>query len=112
MSSAGSPSPVQPSPLRDRALLGATIGLFGVFTAFALLADGISGIPDAITYNWVSVQIFLDLVIAIVLVAVWMHRDARQLGRNPWPWILACPFVGVFSPLGYLITRSPAAKQS
>jgi cytochrome bd-type quinol oxidase subunit 2 len=93
----------------ERTLLLVIVLAFGAFTAVAVAIDGLSGIVDAITYNWLSVQIFIDLVLAIAVIAVWMHRDARRTGRNPWPWIIACPFVGIFSPLGYLITRTPAA---
>ena len=99
------------TPGLERALLVATLVLFGAFTVVALAVDGVAGIFDAITFNWLSVQIFLDLVIAIILIMIWVHRDARARGRNPWPWIVAAPFVGVFSPLVYLVVRSGEVDQ-
>lgn len=90
----------------EQALLAITLVLFGALTAVALAADGITGVIDAITFNWLSIQIFVDLVIAVVLIMVWVYRDARTRGRTPWPWIIAAPLVGVFSPLVYLVARS------
>jgi len=90
----------------EQAALVVILVLFGALTMVALVADGIAGIVDAITFNWLSIQIFADLVIAVAVIMVWVHHDARARGRNPWPWILAAPFVGMFSPLAYLLLRS------
>ncbi len=46
-----------------------------------------------------------DLVIALVLVLVWMWRDAKAIRRNPWPWIVATLTTGSFGPLIYWLTR-------
>jgi hypothetical protein len=40
-----------------------------------------------------------------MLINVWMWRDAKAHGRNPWVWVIATLIVGSFSPLLYLITR-------
>jgi hypothetical protein len=50
-------------------------------------------------------QIYADLVIAIGVISVWIHRDASARGLNPWPWIVASFIVGMFGPLAYLLTR-------
>lgn len=50
-------------------------------------------------------QIYADLVIAVVVICVWIYRDATKNGRNPWPWLIAAAVVGMFSPLVYLLTR-------
>ncbi len=89
----------------EKPALVATLVLFGAFTAVALWADGLAGTIDAITFNWASLQIYIDLVLAIVVISVWIYRDAKRSGRNPWPWILAAGVVGMFSPLVYLVTR-------
>lgn len=86
------------------ALVAVTV-LFGALTVVALVVDGVGGFVDAITFNWASLQIYVDLVIAILVLCVWMHRDARANGRNPWPFIAASFVVGMFGPLAYLLTR-------
>jgi len=90
----------------DKPLLAALFVVLGVITAVALIVDGFPGaLIDAITLNWWSVQIFADLVIAAIVIDIWIYRDAKRRGRNPWPWIVASPLVGMFAPLGYLLTR-------
>lgn len=86
------------------ALVAVTV-LFGALTVVALAVEGVGGFVDAITFNWASLQIYVDLVIAILVFCVWMHRDARANGRNPWPFIAASFVVGMFGPLAYLLTR-------
>lgn len=90
----------------ERQLLIVVLLLFGALTAVAVVADGLGGTIDAITFNWVSVQIYVDLVIAVVVIGVWIYRDANKRGRNPWPWLIAAAIVGMFSPLIYLLTRN------
>jgi len=103
-------APVEQSTTRTcsymQFLLVAVLVLFGALTVAALAVDGIVGIFHAITFNWVSVQIFVDLVLAIGAIDVWLHRDARVRGRNPWPWVVASLVTGMFAPLIYLLVRS------
>lgn len=87
-------------------LLVAVLVSFGVFTAVALAVDGFVGIVHAITFNLVSIQIFVDLVLAVGVIDVWVHGDARSRGRNPWPWLVASLLTGMFAPLIYLLVRS------
>ena len=79
---------------------------FGAFTAVALAVNGIVGIFHAITFNLVSIQIFVDLVLAVGVIDIWVHGDARSRGRNPWPWLAASLLTGMFAPLIYLLVRS------
>lgn len=89
----------------QRTLLIVVTLLFGVLSTIALATDGIAGFGDAITFSWASVQIYVDLVLAIALIAVWIHRDATRRARNPWPWIALGIIAGMFGPLLYLIAR-------
>lgn len=91
-----------------RAIVLATLVAFGALTAVAVWVDGIGGIFGSIVSSWGSAQIFADLVIALTMVMVWLYRDARAQGRNPWPWIVATLAVGAFSPLVYLLVRASA----
>jgi RsiW-degrading membrane proteinase PrsW (M82 family) len=94
---------------RDRILIGIVLAAFTALSLPAVLIDGLPGTIGAITHNWSSLQIYVDLVLAVLVICVWMHADARAAGRNPWPWIVAAFVVGMFSPLVYLLTRPGAS---
>ncbi|MEX0271967.1 hypothetical protein AB3R30_22845 [Leptolyngbyaceae cyanobacterium UHCC 1019] len=94
----------------NRVLIVITLILFGGLTAVAVWTDGIVGIFSSIVSSFGSAQIFVDLVIALVLVSVWMWQDAKATGRNPLPWIVATILVGSFSPLLYLLTRKSSEQ--
>ncbi|MFK7804556.1 MAG: DUF2834 domain-containing protein [Anaerolineae bacterium] len=89
----------------NRIILIVTLALFGALTAVALWVDGVFGIFASIFHSYGSMQIYVDLVIALTLVVIWIYRDANKAGRNPWPWIIATFVVGAFSPLVYLLVR-------
>ena len=75
----------------------------GGITAGAIWMEGLAGIFAAIVQSYGSMQIFADLVIALTLVLVWMWRDAKNNGRNIWPWIVITLVAGSFGPLLYFI---------
>ncbi len=89
--------------MKKSILYFAFIALGGI-TAIALWNEGLVGIFTAATSSYGSIQIFADLVIALILVMVWMRRDAKNSGRNVWPWIVLTLCAGSFGPLLYLIT--------
>jgi hypothetical protein len=89
-------------------LLVVVLVLFGTLSAFALRAHGFVGIFLSPLGSLASTQIFVDLVIALSLVMVWMWQDAKATGRNVWPWIAAMLAFGSFGPLFYLLTRKTA----
>ncbi len=92
----------------ERTILLLILVAFGILTAIALWVDGLTGIFASITSSWGALQIYVDLLIALALIMVWMYRDAKAQARNPWPWIVATLVVGVFSPLVYLLSRNSA----
>lgn len=92
-----------------RGLIVAVLVLFGALSAMALWHHGYWGIVEPHFRSWGAGQVFADLVIALTLVMVWLWRDARRSGRNPWPWLVATLLLGSFSPLVYLLTRRPQA---
>lgn len=94
----------------QRTLLTIVLALFGVLTAVALWQHGYWGILEPHFRTSGAAQVFADLVIALTIVMVWMWRDARATGRNPWPWIVATLALGSFGPLVYLLTRRPGAQ--
>ena len=93
----------------QRALIVVVLVLFGALSAMALWRHGYWGIVEPHFQSWGAGQVFADLVIALALVMVWLWRDARRTGRNPWPWLVATLLLGSFSPLIYLLTRRPEA---
>jgi hypothetical protein len=94
----------------QRTLLIITIILFGALSAAALWQHGFWGIIAPHFQSFGGGQVFADLVIALTLAMVWMWRDAKATGRNPWPWILVTLAAGSFGPLLYLLTRQTAAR--
>lgn len=95
----------------QRILLTITLVLFGALTAVALWQHGYWGIIAPLFQSFGGGQVFADLVIALVLVMVWMWRDAKATGRNAWPWFVVTLALGSFGPLLYLLTRGSAAAE-
>lgn len=93
-----------------RALIAVVLVLFGALTAMALYQHGYWGIIAPHFQSTGAGQVFADLVIALVLVLIWIWRDARTTGRNPWPWVVATLALGSFGPLVYLLTRQPSLE--
>ena len=73
-------------------------------TAWALMDVGFTGIFSAVMQSSGGWQVFIDLVVALVLVLAWLIKNARETGRNPWPWVVATLFTGSIAPLLYIIT--------
>ena len=94
----------------QRNLIIVTLILFGALSAKALWQNGYWGILAPLFQSFGAAQVFADLLIALGLVMIWMWQDAKVIGRNPWPWIIATLAVGSFGPLGYLLTRKPTEK--
>lgn len=89
----------------QRMLLLATLALFGALSGLALWRHGYWGLFEPAFKSLASAQVLADLVIALTLFLVWMWRDAKALGRPPWPWIVLTLATGSFGPLLYLLTR-------
>ena len=87
-----------------RILLVVTLVLFGALTSVAVWHHGYRGIFETMFQSWAGVQVLVDLVIALVLVLVWMWRDAQVLKRSVWPYVLITLVAGSFGPLLYLLT--------
>ncbi len=91
-----------------RSILWLVIAAFGAFSAYVLQAVGLVGLFVNNLSHPAGQQVFIDLLIALGLVMVWMWQDARKTGRNVWPWIVATLLIGSFAPLAYLVTRKDA----
>ena len=87
------------------------VGLSMVLVGFAALNGycfytfGTAGFLHAALANAATVAVFLDLLIALTMVAVWMVRDAAQRGAAVLPFLLLTLFLGSMGPLLYLLRR-------
>lgn len=88
-----------------RSLIAVVLISFSVLSAIALWQHGYLGIFAHEFQNTAGMQVLADLVIALSVFLVWMWRDARAIGRNPWPWLVMTLAIGSFGPLLYLLTR-------
>lgn len=98
----------------QRIVLIITLIAFAALSAMALWHHGYWGIIAPHFQSFGGAQVFVDLVIALSLFLVWMWRDAKAAGRNPWPWIVLTLVAGSFGPLFYLLSRrnNPGAAGS
>ena len=76
---------------------------FLALTGYAVMQVGYFGIFDYHRHSPAGWQVFIDLVIALILVLVWMVRDAKRKGRNVWPYVVLTLTVGSIGPLVYLL---------
>jgi len=89
----------------QRIFLLITLIAFSALTAVALWQHGYWGIIEPHFKSFGAAQVLADLTIALSLFMVWMWRDAKATGRNPWPWIVLTLVAGSISPLIYLLSR-------
>lgn len=85
---------------------------FALLSVYAVYKVGYIGIFD---YHWHSPagwQVFVDLVIACVLLLLWLIPEAKARGINPWPFVFITVFLGSFGPLAYLLMHGakPVSK--
>lgn len=92
-------------PNMPRSILILILIPFSVLSAIALWQVGYWGLLAPHFQTFGGGQVLADLVIALMLVMVWMWRDAKATGRAIRPWIVATLILGSFGPLVYLLTR-------
>ena len=92
----------------QRIILILILVAFSILTTIALSRHGYFGLIDLRHLG--SAQVFSDLAIMLGLAMVWIWRDAKALGRNPWPWMIATPIMGSPAVLVYLILRKSPAR--
>lgn len=78
---------------------------FAAFSAWAVYQVGIVGFWEGFVHNAGSLQLGIDLVIALGLVMAWMVADARRRGAAWAPWVLLTLVLGSLGPLLYLLQR-------
>jgi hypothetical protein len=77
--------------------------------AYAVYQYGYVGVFEAVLANGATTVAFVDLVIALGLVSVWLWQDARGRGISPLPYLALTAALGSVGPLLYLIRREGRA---
>lgn len=72
-------------------------------TLYSVSQVGYLGLFEYHLHSPAGWQVFVDLVIALLLVMLWLIPEARRSGRNPWPWLVGTLFLGSIAPLVYLV---------
>jgi len=78
---------------------------FTAYTLQVVLEHGFMGAFSAAVQNSASVQVVIDLVISVVLIATWIYRDARTKGLQAPLYALMPLCLGSIGTLIYLIRR-------
>ena len=76
---------------------------FTALSLYAMMQVGYIGIFDYHRHSPAGWQVFTDLVIGMLLILIWMTRDAKRRGRNVWPYVALTVAAGSFGPLLYLL---------
>ena len=77
---------------------------FILLTVFALFDVGLWGIIGPLLSGSGGWQVFADLAIALLLVLIWLVKDAKAANRNPLPWVVLTLLLGSIGPLLYIVT--------
>jgi hypothetical protein len=85
---------------------------FLALTAFVLATDGLIGFYRVALSGPSTLLMMTDLLLALGLVLVWMHADARESGTPFAPYLLVTLAIGVAGPLGYLIHREARRRHA
>ena len=90
---------------RKQIVLGLVLVDFAALTACAVWQHGFVGVFQLALSNWATGLVFVDLVIALSLVLIWMMGDSRERGLAFLPYALLTLAFGSVGPLLYLIRR-------
>jgi hypothetical protein len=85
--------------------LGIILVDFIALNAWVIYQYGYVGFFTAMFANIATIAVFVDLTIALSLIAYWMWQDARKEGRAFLPYFLLTLTLGSVGPLLYLIRR-------
>ena len=78
---------------------------FSALTAYTVYHYGYIGFFEQMAANAATFTGFVDLMIALGLVILWMWQDARTQDISPLPYIILTFTLGSIGPLLYLIRR-------
>lgn len=84
---------------------------FTLLTVYAVMEVGLDGIIAYQLESSAGIQVLVDLVIACAIFLVWMFKNAKETGRNPWGYLVITLVAGSFGPLLYLALTPSAALE-
>jgi hypothetical protein len=84
---------------------------FSAFSGYVVYQYGYIGLFEQGLANAATIQVFLDLTIALSLVMWWMWQDARKQDIAPLPYIILTLTLGSIGPLLYLVRRFSKTPQ-
>ena len=74
---------------RKQIVLGLVLADFSALTAYAVWQHGFVGVFQLALASWATGLVFVDLVIALGLVLIWMMGDSRERGLAFLPYAAA-----------------------
>lgn len=92
------------NPISKKVIISILV-LFSPLTIVAVLHHGFLGIFTEVFKSYATIQVFVDLLIASILILIWMWHDAKKTNRSFWPWALLTLVTGSFGPLFYLLLQ-------
>ena len=96
----------------DWKLPAVVLAAFAALTVYAVYAQGYFAFYALFFGDPIGLQVFFDLVIALVLFAIWMVGDARERGLPVVPYLIAIPLTGSLAALVYLVHRGLRAHEA
>ena len=90
---------------RKQLVLSAALIVLLAMDAYSVCLYGYIGFFQMVLANFAGVTAFVDLLIALVLIIVWMGEDARQRNVSAIPYLVLTIALGSIGPLFYLIRR-------
>ena len=90
---------------RKQLALSAVLIVLLAMDAYSVYLYGFIGFFRIVLANFAGVTAFVDLLIALVLIIVWMGEDARQRNVSAIPYVVITIALGSIGPLLYLIRR-------
>jgi len=90
---------------RRQLVLSAALIVLLAMDAYSVYLYGFVGFFRVVLANFAGVTAFVDLLIALVLIIVWMGDDARERNVSALPFIFLTIALGSIGPLLYLIRR-------
>ena len=96
---------------RKQIALSVVLILLLALDAEAIYTFGYLGFFRNALANSAAVVSFVDTVVALGLVCIWMSADSRERGINALPYLLVAMALGSPGPLLYLIRRFADASE-
>ena len=95
----------------NRTIVAAVLAGFAALNVYVLSEHSIVELFELVLANSATTLAFVDLLIALSLVSVWIWQDARAHDTSPWPYLIITALTGSIGPLLYLL-RLPADSRA